>query len=58
MKQWVVMLAGIAAAMPGATAIAQGYPNKPIRMLVPAAPGGVTDLVARAIAPQLTEALG
>ena len=58
MKQWAVILAGIAAVMLGAGATAQSYPSKPIRMMVPATPGGVTDIVARAIAPQLTEALG
>jgi tripartite-type tricarboxylate transporter receptor subunit TctC len=42
----------------GALAQNQPYPSKPIRMMVPAAPGGVTDIVARAIAPQLTESLG
>mgnify|MGYP006280594685 CR=1 FL=1 len=41
-----------------ATATAQSYPVKPIRVVVPAAAGGVTDIVARAIAPQLTESLG
>ena len=40
------------------TATAQTYPSKPIRMMVPAAPGGVTDIAARAIAPQMTELLG
>lgn len=58
MKQWALMLAGVVAAMLEASATAQGYPSKPIRMVVPAAPGGVTDIVARVIAPQLTEALG
>jgi tripartite-type tricarboxylate transporter receptor subunit TctC len=32
------------------------YPSKPIHLIVPAAPGGVTDLVARALAQRLTEA--
>ena len=53
----VVALAGIVAT-PGTPAAAQSYPTKPIRMMVPASPGGVTDIVARTIAPQLTEALG
>src|SRR5438477_3931184 len=41
-----------------ATAQAQGYPAKPIRMVVGFPPGGGTDVVARIIAPPLSELLG
>jgi tripartite-type tricarboxylate transporter receptor subunit TctC len=39
-------------------ALAQKYPSKPIRMIVGYAPGGGSDIMARIIAPQITEALG
>ncbi len=36
----------------------RGYPSKPIRIIVPYGPGGSTDVVARILAPKLTQLLG
>jgi tripartite-type tricarboxylate transporter receptor subunit TctC len=41
-----------------ALVIAQGYPSRPLRMIVPFAPGGASDFVGRILQPRMTELLG
>src|ERR1700755_1781953 len=58
MRFWpsVAVLAAFAAA--GGSACAQGYPTKPVRIVVPFAPGGGVDLTARILAQRLGERIG
>jgi tripartite-type tricarboxylate transporter receptor subunit TctC len=52
------VLLGMASASLAAPALAQGFPSKQIRLVVPYSAGGGADTTARLIAPKLQEALG
>jgi tripartite-type tricarboxylate transporter receptor subunit TctC len=51
------LIAGCAIGI-GSQALAQDYPTRPIRFVVPYPPGGGTDIIARIVQPKLSEALG
>ena len=59
-RRYLFLVSALSALALGAagSALAQGYPNKVIKLQVPFAPGGTTDIVARVIAEPLGKALG
>jgi tripartite-type tricarboxylate transporter receptor subunit TctC len=60
MLKWIALALALAWGVIG-SALAQGpaaYPNKPLRIIVPLATGGVTDIVARMLGTKLGERLG
>lgn len=59
LRTYLAVAAAVVSTLGGAIdAVAQAYPNKPIRMIVPFAPGGRVELVGRLICEGLTKDLG
>ena len=59
MRRLIISIVALGCSAIGGTALAQDrYPGKQIRLLVGYTPGGATDIMARALAARLTEALG
>ncbi len=50
MKSWIAVFAGLALALGVPIAGAQGFPSKPVKILVGVTPGGTTDTLARFLA--------
>jgi tripartite-type tricarboxylate transporter receptor subunit TctC len=58
MNRMTMVGAALVASVMAGSAFAQEYPSRPVRMIVPFAPAGPTDVIARVMAQKLTETLG
>ena len=57
-RRSVVQAIALTFAVSGGSAMAQAFPSKPVSLIVPFAAGGTTDVLARALADKLSQALG
>ena len=57
-RAWLCAGVGLLTAWAAPLALAQAYPNKPIKLIVGFAPGGAVDIIARAVGQQITASLG
>jgi tripartite-type tricarboxylate transporter receptor subunit TctC len=55
---WKAVVLGVALAVGSYDAAAQAYPTRPVKIVVPATPGGAIDLIARAVGEKMTGSLG
>src|SRR5215211_5618140 len=57
-KPLISAIAAIVALAAAPAALGQGYPTKPVKLVVPVAPGGTTDIIARVVAGNITPHFG
>lgn len=58
MHRWTTLLAAVFCALSPCAVLGQAFPVKPVRFIVPSAPGAAADILARAIAPGMGQFLG